>query len=165
MFKPKNIAIINKMMIADIKKELRLQGHHDTGKLERSFKEYEGVIKNELILQAYALGYITDLEEGVPASKIRVTEADFEDLKGWVKRKIGAATPAEATGIAAAIVRKWRKEGKPLPNSRNFSSTGESTNAIKITVERNETKYDNAMDRLIENEIDIEFTKTKGSTI
>ena len=165
MFKPKNIASINKMMIADIKKELRLQGHHDTGKLEQSFREYEAAINNEVILQAYALGYITDLEEGVPANKIKVTEADFEELKGWVKRKIGAATPAEATGIAAAIVRNWKKKGKPLPNSKNFSSTGQSTDAIKTAVENNEQKYNNAMDRLIENELDIEFLKTKGSTI
>lgn len=165
MFKPNNIGSVQKLMIADIKKELRLQGHYDTGKLEQSFREYEAVINNEIILQAYALGYITDLEEGVPANKIRVSEADFKNLTAWVQRKIGATTPAEATAIAASIVRKWKKEGKPLAGANEYSSTGKTTGAIADAFEANEDKYYNRLDNVVFDELDLEFLKTKEETI
>jgi len=165
-FKPKGLDVLNKEMLADISKELRLQGHHDTGALEQSLKPYLQAVNNEVIMQAYALGYIEDLEEGVPAEKINVSDADFEKLKGWVKRKIGGQLrPADVTATAAAIVRKWKKEGKPLSSSRAYSQTGEVTGAIKTALEENEQKYERMMDDAIFNEFDAEFSKTKSSTI
>ena len=164
-FKPANIDRVNDLITADIKKELRLQGHHDTGYLEQSIRPYLAVINNEIILQAYAAEYISELEEGVPANKIKIDNAEFENLRGWVIRKIGVATPAEATAVAAAIVRKWKKEGKPLAGSKDFSESGEVLHAIKIAFTANENNYYNLLDDLVSTELDLEFDKTKSETI
>ena len=156
---------INERIIADIKAELRRQGHHDTGRLEGSFRPYDAIVKNENILQAFALEYIRELEEGVPASKISISQAEFQDLEGWVRRKIGAFSEAEATGIAAAIVRKWKKAGRPLEGSREFSQSGEILHAIQTAFESNEAQYaDNVFDAA-DIEIDAEFSRTKSGTI
>src|SRR5690606_2349802 len=110
--------------------------------------------KNEHILQGYALGYIDDLEYGVPAQKIRVTEAEFKDLTEWVTRKIGALNKAEATQIAASIVRKWKKEGKPLEGSKQFSATGKVTEAIADAFEKGEKGYIDRIDEVVAKKID-----------
>lgn len=164
-FKPQKISSVNDLFIKDVKKELRLQGHYDTGNLEASFLNYNQAVNNEIILQVYAAGYITDLEEGVPADKIKISDADFEKLRGWVKRKVGVLSSAEATAVAAAIVRKWKKSGKPLPGAAEYSKTGKTTGAVSDSVKKNEEKYVQRLDKVIEDEIDSEFLKTKSGTI
>lgn len=148
-----------------IREELRKQGHYDTGKLASSIQLYNASVKNENILQAFALSYIEELEHGVPAGKIRISNEEFENLKGWVKRKIGAFSDAEATGIASAIVSNWKKHGKPSPNSREFSETGEVLNAIDITFKENEDQIANLVFDAADKDIDTEFMKTKSGTI
>lgn len=157
MFKPKGLKTIAQDILNDIKKELRLQGHYDTGELEQSMRVYEADANNENILQGYAAGYIDELENGVAPNRIKISPQEFEDLRGWVMRKIGALSPAESTQIAAAIVRKWKKEGKPLPNSKQFSATGKVTEAIKDAFTRNENNYIGRVDNSVFHELDREF--------
>lgn len=164
-FKPVNISFLGKKVIADIKAELRLQGHYDTGFLEGSMIPYEAAVNNEIIIQAYAAAYIKELEEGVPAKKIKISNEEFENLRGWVIRKIGAATPAEATRIAASIVSKWKKEGKPSEGSTAYSENGKILGAIKDAYAANEDGYYKQLDNVVFNEFDLEFDKTKSETI
>lgn len=157
---------IQKKVQDAIKLELRRQGHYDTGNLERSFNSQGADIDNESIFQGFAADYIMELEEGLPANKIRIGEQEFQDLKGWVKRKIGAFSEAEATGITAAIIQNWKKRGfKPSPNSKEFSETGEILHAIKTVFER----YDQSFADMVFDEADVnideEFEKTKSGTI
>lgn len=156
---------INEKIADMIRAELKKQGHYDTGELSSSIQLYNASVKNENILQAFALSYIDELEHGVPANKIRVSLEDFDNLKEWVKRKIGAFSEAEATGIASAIVSNWKKNGKPSPNSKEFSETGEVLNAIKITFEDNEDRISEMVFDAADSDIDAEFIKTKSGTI
>lgn len=165
MFKPQDLKKVAEMVMDDIKKELRAQGHYDTGRLEKSMTPYAAGVTNETIIQAYAADYIMELEHGVPANKIKITNTEFEELKEWVKRKIGALSSSDATSIAAAIVAKWKKEGKPLSGSYGYSPNGEVLGAMQEAYERNEQKYTNFLDDTISDGLDKEFLKTKSGTI
>lgn len=165
MLQSKKLEKIASLVIEDIKKELSLQGHEDTGALAASMRPWSAGVNNEMVVQAYALGYINELEYGVKPQNIRLTKAEFNDLREWVGRKIATFGESDKTSIAAAIVRKWQKEGKPLNTSKEFSKTGEILNAISTAYEKNETKYNNALDESIINDLDEDFLKIKSSTI
>lgn len=165
MLKYNELKKVADLVVADIKKELSLQGHEDTGALAASMMSWAAGVTNEVVIQAYAADYINDLVNGVAPSKIRVSAADFENLKGWVGRKIGATSPGEQASIASAIVRNWKKYGKPSVNSKAYSSTGEVMDAIGIAYEKNEEKYTNFLDDSICESIDKEFLLIKSGTI
>ncbi|MCZ2085372.1 MAG: hypothetical protein LC112_13980 [Flavobacteriales bacterium] len=138
----KAIAQINYEIVADIKKELRLQGHYLTGELERSFEEKEIFDEFEIVLEAFAFAFLKDLERGVPASEIGPLDVNSDEFRGLVKwvRLRGLETAGErymsASSIAEAIWRKWQKKGKPLETSKQFSKTGEILGAIETVFER-----------------------------
>jgi hypothetical protein len=165
MYKPQDLKKLAVMVMDDIKNELRAQGHYDTGRLEQSMTPYAAGVSNETVIQAYAADYIMELEHGVPANKIKISNSEFEELKGWVRRKIGALSSSDATSIAAAIVSKWKKEGKPLNGSVEYSPNGEVLGAMSTAYDRNEGKYINFLDDTISDGLDKEFLKTKSGTI
>jgi hypothetical protein len=156
---------INVLIMDEVKKELRLQGHYATGELEDSMKGYDAELKNENLLQAYALMYIQELEFGVPAAKIKLSESEFQNLRKWTKVKGLATNEAEATQIAAAIVRTWKREGKPSPGSREFSQTGDVLGAIKTTFDKNEELFSDLILDEVADEVDKRFSQLKSETI
>lgn len=156
---------INTLITDEIKKELRLQGHHATGALEDSIMGYDAILKNENLLQAYALMYVKELEFGLPAGKVKVSESEFQDLKKWTIIKGLASNEAESTQIAAAIVRTWKRNGKPSDGSRQFSQTGDVLGAIKTTFEKNEQVFSDIIFDEVSDKIDNRFSQLKSETI
>lgn len=156
---------INKQIVEDIKKELRLQGHYAFGELEASMTDKEFIEGNDFILSAQSLAYLEELEKGVPANKINVPLGDMPKLVKWIKLRFGVATDKEATKIAFAIIHKWKRQGKPLPTSRRYSKTGDITNAVEINFRNNEQKYFAAIDKAAVDELDNSFSKIKSGVI
>lgn len=147
---------IDEAIIADIRHELALQGHYLTGTLEASIKEkliHEG---GAIILSAEALGYIETLEKYTPADQIKISNAEFEKLKRWVILRGLASYDHEATGVAAAIVSKWKAEGRPTIESKAYSKTGRRTEAVQETFQKNERKYTQMLDHGLTSMLDSE---------
>jgi hypothetical protein len=156
------IVPLNQAIVRDIQKELRLQGHFLTGNLERSFETVAEYTSGDLILEAYAKGYIEVLENGVPADRIPYdssqktgakTSKYIQGLKTFAMLKFGVGEK-EGLSIAFAIAKKHEKEGMPTEGSKQFSSTGERTNAILDTFIQNEEKYFKQIDDNVTEQLD-----------
>jgi hypothetical protein len=146
---------IDEEIIEDIRHELALQGHYLTGALEQSIKErifHEG---GAIVLSAEALGYIEDLENYTRPEDINISSQEFEGLKRWVVLR-GLGSVREAENIARAIVRKWKKEGRPTLGSLKYSKTGERTYAVHTTFQQNEGKYTKLLDHGLTSILDAE---------
>lgn len=156
---------VNRDIIEDIKKELRLQGHHLTGALEASLVEREIAEAGGISLTAQALGYLEELENYTPAENIRIGSVEFENLKGWVLLRGMAKDTYTAGLIATAIVKKWKKEGRPTEGSRAFSDTGERTHAVETVFERNQSNYFEMIDDAALGSMDKSFHELKSGTI
>jgi hypothetical protein len=154
---------LSKKIIDEIKNELRLQGHYDTGELERSFNELFSEKKGLLTLSATALGYLDELELGVDASKIDSNNIDIPKLASWVGRKIKPSGISNVQ-LAFLILKKWKKEGKPLSGSETFSKTGSTILAIEQVFQKNDS-YTSEIDSVVYNTLDEEFFKTKSGSI
>lgn len=151
---------IDQTIIDDIRHELALQGHYLTGALEASIKErliHEG---GAIILSAEALGYIETLENYTRPEDIKISEQEFEGLKRWVVLR-GLGSTREAEGIAKAIIRKWKKEGRPTVASLQYSKTGDRTYAVNETFQKNEGKYTKMLDHGIGSILDSEARDLK----
>lgn len=155
---------INEAIASDIKHQLRLQGHHLTGALEASIKGTEKIAIDETTLSATALGYIEDLEDGVPASEIKINSQTLAEMTRYVELRMGYKG-SKAQQVALLILQKQKKEGNPTDNSYNYSQTGARKFAIEITFNKNEAKYFNAMDNVVEDYLDAEFHQLKNETI
>lgn len=155
----KTIQKIDKLLKADLKKELRDQGHHLTGALEASIKSNinESV---DVVLQVEAKDYIDPLNTGVPASNIPYdpyvrTGAGhskyIEGLKQFAKLRFGLSDK-EALGAAFAIAKKHKAEGMPTSGSFAFSNTGKRTEVMEQTYARQD--YENLIENGVSEEID-----------
>lgn len=158
-----NIAKINFQIVADIKQELRLQGHYLTGELEQSFQEKQILNESEVVLEAYAYAFLQDLEKGVQAEDIpplNVSSKEFANLVKWVKLR-GLDTNGylrlSAESIAEAIWRKWQKDGKPLATSKEFSKTGEILFAVANVFSKQDENYFAKIDEEVVLSLDKEF--------
>lgn len=154
---------LNSQIVADIKKELRLQGHFLTGDLERSFEERQSNTQGEIFLEAFAYAFLKDLEEGVLPSEIPALDKnsqEFVNLAKWVKLRglpdAGRFYTSPET-IAEAIWRKWQRKGKPLESSKQFSKTGEVLGAITEVFHKNDEKYFKEIDEAIVKNLDTTF--------
>lgn len=156
---------LNRQIVKDIQEELRLQGHYDTGNLERSMDPRETYEGGTLVLEAYAAGYIEELENGLKPSEIVISESERQDLIEWVRRKISGGSFLPPETIAGLIIQKWKREGKPLEGSKQYSKNGKILGAIKDSFENNEQEYFKRMDEAIEVELDYNLFKNAIETI
>lgn len=156
------LSLLNKQIKDDIRDELRLQGHFLTGELDRSFTVSEEQVGDSIVLSATALLYVEELEKGVPANLIN---ADVNKVAKWVLERNLTTNFSQAKTIAFLIIRKWKKVGKPLETSKEFSSTGEILHAMQIAFDANQSNYIQRIDSIVFGEIDKEFFKTKSGKI
>lgn len=159
MFHPANDAII-----ADIKKELRLQGHYLTGALEASLVDREIEEAGGITLTAEALGYLEDLEKGIDASLIDINSKSLAEMTRYVELRMGYRG-SYAQKVAYAILRKQQKEGNPTTGSYAFTKTGERTKAVTETFEKNDNKYFGMIDSAAVGSLDESFNEIKSGTI
>lgn len=157
--------LANEQILEDIKRELRLQGHYLTGALEASLTSMVSTAEGDLSGWATAAAYIEQLEHPTPAAQVSVSPAEFDGLKRWVLLRGLASYDAEATRVAAAIVSKWKKEGRPTAGSLQYSKTGKRTDAIRDVFRENELRYDDLVTDSAEAGLDHEFLKTKSGEV
>lgn len=149
----KTIKQLDHQLEADLKKELRDQGHYLTGALERSMKPRISEPGQSVILEVEAEDYINDLEEGIPPEHIEYNAAYIQEMAEYARKRM-RVSGRQALRIGAAIARKHTEEGNPTANSYQFSSTGERLHAIETSYETNEKDYDRLIDQGLSEEID-----------
>lgn len=135
---------INKMLITELQKELRDQGHDLTGELSATMK---GIVEqNSLLLTAGVVGkehgkwvqFATDKSD-IPFGNKSSDHSeyiqgliDFFQAKGFTEKK--------AAPLAFATARVHVEEGRPSLGSKAYSNTGSRTGFISEVVERNKDK-------------------------
>lgn len=165
MIGKQTILKVDDFIQTNAKQELRDQGHYLTGELEDSFKSKISETSDGVGLDVEALDYLDTLENPTPASQIRISEAEFQKLRQWTLKRGIATNEYEMTRAAAAIVAKWKKEGRPTHASSVYSKTGRRTQAVQISYDKNEGALDKLLDDGLGNELDSYIDKTFDQTI
>lgn len=155
---------INKDIVEDIKKELRLQGHYLTGALEQSIHEVITETEKDIMLSASAADYLQTLETGIPAAKIQVNSSTLEAMTKYVELRMGYRG-SKAQSVAYAILRKQKKEGMPTSSSYQYSKTGERLHAVADSFRQNEERYVNLIDDKVFGTLNNKFKEIKSGTI
>ncbi len=135
------------------------QGHKMSGKVVREMDIIVEQAVDKISFLFFSLPYGVYIEAGVDASKIPFSgssghggkSAFIEALKSYAKNRMNLPDK-EALSAAFAIAHTQKKRGMPTPASSRFSSTGERTNWIGNTMERNEVFIREFMSRYV-NEI------------
>lgn len=141
---------IGKDFIEQIQKELRAQGHYFSGRLEESIR-VRVKLAQPIEMTFFGKDYLEGLNEGIEPQNIEnfdKNSKDYRDLLTWIIAH-GLGTIKTADSIAFLIWRKWKKEGKPLPSAKIYSSTGENKNAVSIAWDKNEDRYTDLIDHMI----------------
>jgi len=135
-----------RLLQADLKEELRQQGHRLTGRLEDSLKYTVEASSTVAVGRMFAEDYGIFVELGVRASRIpfsgnrqggggKRTSFYIQGLISfWEKRGLSGR---EAVSAAFATAHVHKREGMPSRRSYAFSSTGERTGFVRAAVERN----------------------------
>lgn len=153
---------VAKLLNKSLSIELKDQGHHLTGALERSIEQAYRVIEKskETELNGYALEYAQDLETGQPSSGKLPSVAEL-----FKYFKLRGLNEKEATRAAILTQRKQSKEGMPTKASKRFSKTGERKNFISRTWKSNQQKVDSLMDAGMDAIFNDEYNLQKSETI
>lgn len=133
---------IKQDLIQNSIKNIRLQGHTLTGKLEKSI-EVQVIQKVDTFINLLAESYGIPLNTGVKASRIpykkgsgRRSSEYIKGLQMFAKKRM-RVSDKEALNIAFAIAKKHKKEGMPTRGSFRYSKNGKRTNFFDDAV--NET--------------------------
>jgi hypothetical protein len=147
--------LLNKVLIL----ELKDQGHHLTGALERSINSAYRVIEKsrETELNGYALDYAQDLETG---------EGKLPSISELFKYfKLRGLNDNEASRAAILTFKKQAKEGMPTKASSRFSKTGERKHFIQRAWNENQQKVDSLIDFGMDIIFNDEYNLQKSETI
>ncbi len=132
------------VIVANIRDELRQQGHTNTGKLEKSVRATTTQTSEEVALEIAMNDYHAYVERGVRKSRIpyggkstgKKKSKYIEGLKSYFLSK--GKTEKEAQSAAFATAKTHKREGMPTRNSYTYSGNGrrlrfidESTKASK----------------------------------
>lgn len=136
------IALMNEVKDLYIK-ELKAQGHVNTGNLLRSAESrvfFQGLsVRAELLLA----GYFEYLERRLPASRVPYRRGSGRGRSQVVQALIryfeqrGAKEPKRAT---FATLNKWKKEGRPTRSSKRFSSNGRRLRPLGVVLDNLDDK-------------------------
>ena len=144
-----------------IKKELKDQGHRNTGKLEQSIHSVAKVENGEVLLEGFASYYAKYINSGVPASSISFKQfpfyVDYFMSKGYSEK--------DAKRFAGATIKKAMTEGTPTNGSMRFSKNGRRRDFVQTVA----TQTDAQINKTVEDGLDIiinkVYLKTKSETI
>lgn len=147
----------DRLIKTNLRKELQDQGHHLSGKLEKSIAGK--VSRNHL--QGFALHYQKYLNEGFPAKS-----ASFKQFPFVVKYfQARGYSEDDSKRYAAMTIHKWMKEGMPTLASNRFSSTGTRLDFIAIVNKAISPEVDKIILTGIDKVINKKFHETKSETI
>lgn len=119
-------------LVQNTVKNIRLQGHTMTGRLEKSI-EVQVVQKVDIFINLLAESYGIPLNTGVKPSRIPFSKGSGAKTSEYIKglqrfAKIRMrASDKEALSIAFAIAKKHKKEGMPSRGSFRYSKNGKRT--------------------------------------
>ena len=140
------------------------QGHNINGKVVREMDIIVEQTTSKISFLFFSLPYGVYMEAGVDASKIPFSgssgrggkSAYIQALIGYAKKRMNLPDK-QAKSAAFAIAHSQKKRGMPTPASSRFSSTGERTNWIGNTMERNEGMIREFMSRYVDSIISVLF--------
>lgn len=140
----------NKILRKELQKELRQQGHYNTGKLESSFTSQITQSSDKVKLEGFALDYAQILNDGTRPAKASFAQfpfvVEFFTSKGY--------SEAKAKQYAAMTINRWMKEGMSTKASARFSKNGKRLNFIGLVNELIDTRINDAvfkeMDKIVE---------------
>lgn len=130
-----------KQLQADLRKELKAQGHYLTGRLHDSI-DYEieqtpGLVTATMECEDYGLA----MEFGVPAQNIPYSPGSGAGTSRYIQGlirfwELRGVTGREGVRAAFATARKHKREGMPTRASFAFSTTGARTGFASTVLER-----------------------------
>lgn len=151
----------DKILRKELQKELREQGHHNTGALEQSFTSNVAIEGDKVILSGYALNYGGILNDGTRPEKASMKQFHFVKefflSKGYNEKKAGA--------YAAMTINKWMKEGMSTKASRRFSKNGRRSRFIDQVAEDVDKRLDESVFHEIDKIVNSEYSKQKNEMI
>lgn len=148
-----------KLINAEIIRQIREQGHSLTGKLEHSVS---GVISGDT-LYGEAKAYIRKLEYGVAPEDIKMNSEAFDEMTRYVELRMGYRG-VKAQKVAYLILKKQMEEGNPTRGSYKFSKTGERKHLVTISFKNKAQELDRFVGKGIDDIINQEFHKQKSET-
>lgn len=151
----------DKQIKAEFKKELREQGHYNTGALESSFISEITDNNGDFHLTGQALSYANILDEGVRPERASMKQfyfvKEFFISKGYDERNAGQ--------FAAMTINRWMKEGMSTQASSRFSSSGRRKHFIKAVEKKMYRKIDQLITKAVDEAVEEEFNKQKSEII
>lgn len=150
-----------KLLDENLKKELRQQGHFNTGALELSITSKITVNGSDTKLEGQAADYAGILNDGTRPEKASM--AQFPFLKEFFISK--GVEPKKAGAYAAMTIHRWQKEGMSTKASVRFSKNGKRLKFIELVAELIDSKLDKVVTDDIDKVVDKEYKKQKSETI
>lgn len=141
-------------LVSNSIKNIRLQGHTLTGKLENSI-EAQVVQQVDIVITLFAESYGIPLNNGVKPSRIpysqgsgRKTSEYIKGLQMFAKKRM-RVSDKEALSIAFAIAKKHKKEGMPTRGSFKYSRNGKRTAFFEDAVQETLSGVDAYLSELL----------------
>ena len=141
----RDLQIVSTLLVEDLRRELKDQGHNMTGALSSSVAVTPLVAGDTISLIGTFLKYGAPLDTGVVKERVPYKpgsgkkESDYIDgLIRFVKLRRIATNDAEAKSIAFAIATKHKEEGIPTKESFTFSKNGRRRNWVSFVLKRDE---------------------------
>ena len=133
---------IGGLIVDELRRQYRLQGHNLTGKLIASIEDKVTLTVTGAKVQVLIVDYGVIINNGTPASRIPYTPGGgrggtskyIQGLQNFARLRMGL-NAREALSVAFAIAKKQSKEGMPTKGSFRFSKNGKRTGAIEDTLE------------------------------
>ncbi len=133
---------IGGLIVDELRRQYRLQGHNLTGKLIASIEQKVTLTVTGAKVQVLIVDYGVIINNGTPASRIPYTPGSgrggtskyIQGLQNFARLRMGL-NAREALSVAFAIAKKQSKEGMPTKGSFRFSKNGKRTGAIEDTLE------------------------------
>ncbi len=151
----------DKLLKKAIKKELRDQGHKNTGQLENSISSKVVEQSGEAVLTGTSLYYAQFINDGIKADSASFKQfpflVDYFMSKGYAEK--------EAKNFAGATIRKWMKEGMSTKGSIRFSKNGRRLNFMGYVDQETAKDLDQSVQKGLDNLINSVYLKTKSETI
>jgi hypothetical protein len=132
---------IGKLIVDELRRQYRIQGHNLTGKLIASIEDKVTLTVTGAKVQVLIVDYGVIVNNGTPASRIPYTPGRgrggtskyIQGLQNFARLRMGLSA-REALSVAFAIARKQSREGMPTRGSFKFSKNGKRTGAIEDTL-------------------------------
>ena len=133
---------IGGLIVDELRRQYRLQGHNLTGKLIASIEDKVTLTVTGAKVQVLIVDYGVIINNGTPASRIPYTPGGgrggtskyIQGLQNFARLRMGL-NAREALSVAFAIAKKQSKEGMPTKGSFRFSKNGKRIGAIEDTLE------------------------------